>query len=187
MTDKQIVELYFQRSERALKETAAQYGQLFYRISYNILSNHEDAEECVSDTYLTAWETIPPTRPQRLGVFLSKITRRLSIDRWRSNHAEKRGGGELTVAIEELDWALASGDELEEGCMQRELTELLNRFLSRLPDTERDVFICRYWYLDSIKEIAVDFGFTQGKVKSMLMRTRNKLKVYLMEQGGAAL
>lgn len=184
MTDNQIVELYFRRSERALEETAAQYGQLFYRISYNILTNHEDAEECVSDTYLTAWETIPPTRPNRLGVFLSKITRRLSIDRWRRNTAAKRGGGQLTLAIDELDFCLASHEDVEENYIHKELTELLQSFLSGLPDTERDVFLCRYWYMDSIRDIAGDFGFTQGKVKTMLMRTRNKLRIYLERKGG---
>lgn len=184
MTDHQIVELYFQRSERALKETAAQYGQFFYRISYNILSNHEDAEECVSDTYLAAWQTIPPTRPQRLGVFLSKITRRLSIDRWRRNTAAKRGGSQLTLAIEELDFCLASQEDVEEHYLQKELTGMLQSFLSGLPETERNVFLCRYWYMDSIRDIATEFGFTQGKVKTMLMRTRNKLRVYLEKKGG---
>lgn len=187
MTDEQIVTLFFSRSERAIKETDKKYGAMFQRMAYNILYSHEDAEECVNDTYLTAWSTIPPARPQRLGVFLGKITRNLSIDRWRTRNAAKRGGGELTLAIEELDWTLASEDNLEETCIRRELTELLNRFLSSLPDTERDVFLCRYWYLDSIKEIAGDFGFTQGKVKSMLMRTRNKLKAYLIENGGCEL
>lgn len=184
MTDNQIVELFFHRSERALEETAARYGQLFYRISYNILTNHEDAEECVSDTYLTAWETIPPTRPNRLGVFLSKITRRLAIDRWRRITAAKRGGGQLALAVEELDYCLASRENVEEDYIKKELTGLLECFLSELPETERDVFLCRYWYMDSIREIAADFGFTQGKVKSMLMRTRNKLKIYLERKGG---
>lgn len=184
MTDEQIIELYFNRSERAIRETDRQYGTMFFRIACNVLANREDAEECVNDTYLKAWETIPPTRPRQLGVFLSKITRRISIDRWRSRNAAKRGGGELTLAIEELDWALASDENLEEAYVQKELTGLLNAFLAGLSDRERDVFICRYWYLDSIREIAGAFGYSQGKVKSMLMRTRNKLRTYLIAEGG---
>lgn len=184
MTDTEIIELYFCRSEQAIEETAIHYGHLFYRIAYNILTNREDAEECVSDTYLTAWNTIPPTRPNRLGVFLSKVTRRLSIDKWRKNTAVKRGGGQLTLALEELEGSLSAQSDVEEHYLQQELTELLNRFLLGLPEQERNVFICRYWYLDSIREISQDFGFTQGKVKSMLMRTRNKLRTYLEKEGG---
>ena len=184
MTDAQIIELYFRRSERAISETAAQYGNMFYRISYNILQNREDAEECVSDTYLTAWNRIPPTRPARLSVFLGKITRSLSIDLWRKKTASKRGGGQLDLALEELDWALSSGDDPETQYLRKDLTRLLNDFLRSLPDTERRVFISRYWYMDSAADIASDFGFTQGKVRSMLMRTRNKLRVYLEEEGG---
>lgn len=184
MTDAQIIELYFRRSEQAIRETAAQYGKMFFSISYNILHNHEDAEECVSDTYLTAWNRIPPTKPVRLGVFLGKITRSLSIDKWRKSTASKRGGGQLDLAIEELDWSLASGEDLEENYIRKDLTRTLNSFLRGLPDTERRVFICRYWYMDSTADIAADFGFTQGKVRTMLMRTRNKLKVYLEEKGG---
>lgn len=184
MTDSQIIDLYFRRSEQAITETAVQYGKMFYRISYNVLHNNEDAEECVNDTYLTAWNQIPPTRPNHLSVFLSKITRRLSIDKWRRNTAAKRGGGQLDMAVEELDWTLASKDDIEEDYIRSELTRDLNAFLNKLPDNERRVFICRYWYMDSIADIASEFGFTQGKVKTMLMRTRNKLKVYLQEKGG---
>ena len=187
MTDPQIIELYFRRSERAISETAARYGRLFFQISYNILHNHEDAEECVNDTYLTAWNKIPPTKPNSLSVFLSKITRRLSIDKWRRNSAAKRGGGQLTLAVEELDRTLSSGEDLEENFIRSELTRDLNAFLNKLPDQDRRVFICRYWYMDSVADIASDFGFTQGKVRTMLMRTRNKLKVYLEKKGGYAL
>lgn len=187
MTDNQIIALYFHRSERAITETAAQYGNLFFSIAHNILHNRQDSEECVNDTYLAAWNTIPPTRPKQLSVFLGKITRRLSIDKWRINSAAKRGGGQLTLAIEELDWALASPDNLEEQCIPSELTEHLNAFLKGLPEHEQQVFLCRYWYMDSIADIAHDFGFTQSKVRTMLMRTRNKLRAYLESKGGYSL
>lgn len=186
MTDTQIIDLYFLRSEKAIEETAAQYGHLFYKISYNVLHNAQDAEECVNDTYLTAWHRIPPTRPNHLSVFLSRITRSLSIDRWRKRNASKRGGGQLTLAVEELDRTLSSGENIEENYIRSELTQLLNDFLHKLPETECQVFVCRYWYMDSIDTICEEFGFSASKVKTMLMRTRRKLKVYLEERGGYA-
>ena len=184
MTDQQIIALYFCRSERAIAETAAQYGKLFYNVSYNILHNNEDAEECVNDTYLTAWNTIPPTKPTYLSTFLCKITRRLSIDKWRTKTAQKRGGDQMTLAVEELDRTLASDDDVEGTYIRRELTQELQNFLRQLPEQECRVFLCRYWYMDSIADIAKDFGYTQSKVKTMLLRTRRKLKAHLEEKGG---
>lgn len=180
MTDQQIIDLYFARSERAIQETHAQYGRYCYQIAYNILHIPEDSEECLSDTYLSAWNRIPPTRPSILSVYLARITRSLSIDRWRSSHSLKRGGGQLPLAIHELDGALGTGEDLEEQTIS---AQMLNTFLRSLPVTERDVFLCRYWYLDSIRDIARDFGFSESKVKSMLLRTRRKLKDYLTEGG----
>lgn len=185
MTDSQIIELYFLKSEQAIKETATRYGRLCYHISYNILYNREDAAECVNDTYLAAWDSIPPAKPNHLSTYLGKITRRLSIDKWRHNTARKRGRDQLTLAVEELDRTLSTGETLEENYLQSELTQTINQFLYRLHQDERNVFICRYWYLDSIAEISSDFGFSQSKVKSMLMRTRNKLKLYLEQEGAA--
>lgn len=178
MNDQQIIDLYFARSEAAITETDAQYGRYCYRISYNILYSPEDAEECVNDTYLSAWNQIPPTRPHCFSVYLGRITRSLSIDRWRRSHSTKRGQGQLPLAIHELDRCLSSGEDLEEQVLS---AQVLNSFLRGLKVTERDVFICRYWYLDSVQEIAADFGFSESKVKSMLMRTRNKFKQYIQE------
>ena len=178
MNDQQIIDLYFSRSEQALTETEAKYGRYCYRIAYNILFSPEDAEECVNDTYLSAWNQIPPTRPNYFSVYLGRITRSLSIDRWRRDHSKKRGNGQLSLAIHELDHCLSTGESIEDRYIS---VQMINTFLRSLPLTERDVFICRYWYLDSIKEIAADFGFTESKVKTMLMRTRNKLKQYLEE------
>lgn len=183
MEDCQIVSLYWERNEQAIQATAAKYGRYCYAISYNIISNREDAEECVNDTYLSAWNHIPPTKPSILSVYLSTITRNLSIDRWREKYAGKRGKGQVAVAAEELEYCLTKGDSPETVYLQKELSECLNAFLGSLPQTERKVFVSRYWYLDSIGDIAEHFGFTVPKVKNMLMRTRRKLKKHLVQKG----
>lgn len=183
MDDGQIIELFFQRSEQAIRETDARYGGYCYAIANNILCNKQDSEECVSDTYLKAWNHIPPTRPRRLAAYLGRITRRLAIDRWREGHTEKRGKGQLTVAIDELDRVLTSGQDPEKKLLQAELTAEVSRFLQNLGEVERRVFILRYWYMDPVADIARQLGFSEGKVSSMLMRTRKKLRAYFMESG----
>ena len=184
MDDNQILALYFNRMPEAIEATSRKYGTYCYSISYNILGNKQDAEECVNDTYLSVWERIPPVRPTCFSVFLGKITRNISISRWRSGQTIKRGKGQISIAIDELDYCLSSGFSLEEHYINSELKSLLNEFLGGLKDTERRVFLCRYWYLDSVSDIADQFGFSQSKTKSMLLRTRNKLKRYLLEKGG---
>ena len=182
MDDNAIIDLYFKRSEQAITETDTKYGRYCYSIAYNILSNREDSEESVSDTYMTAWNTIPPRHPSFLGAFLGKVTRHISIDRWRKSSAKKRGGGEIILALEELE-ACADVNNTESIVEQKELTKVLNRFLASLPETERNVFLCRYWYLDSIPAISEYSGFTQSKITSMLHRTRGKLRKRLCEEG----
>ena len=182
MDDPQIVELYFARSEAAIQETDRKYGRYCYTIAYNILSNPQDSEESVSDTYLAAWNTIPPRKPNFLNAFLGKITRHISIDRWRKRSAQKRCGKEMILALEELGECVAP-DTLEAELSQRELTRVLNHFLSGLPETERNVFLCRYWYMDSVEAIGKITGFSQSKVASMLHRTRGKLRKVLREEG----
>lgn len=184
MTDARIIELYWERSERAIEETDRKYGPYCSSIAYNILRDHEDAEESVNDTYLRAWNSMPPERPNILSAFLGKICRRLSIDRWRRGRAEKRGGGELPFALEELEYCLPSGngDPAEEAEL-RELQRLYERFLVSLRTQERRVFLCRYWYMDSIADIARRFGFTESKVTSMLHRTREKFRAVLEKEG----
>ena len=184
MTDNEIIDLYFSRSPDAISETEKQYGTYLANIAYNILGDRQDSEECVSDTYLAAWEQIPPLRPHRLGAFLGRITRNISVDKWRKEHTHKRGGGQLTLAVDELDRTLSGGTQPEAEFSKRELIRLLEEFLKGLKDTERRVFLCRYWYMDSISDIAVQFGFSQSKVKSMLLRTRTKLRRHLNEKGG---
>lgn len=182
MEDGQILDLYWARSESAIAETAAKYGGYCYTIAIHILTNNEDAEESVNDTYLAAWNAIPPRRPNLFAAFLGKITRHLSIDRWRSRTAYKRGGGEMVLALEELDGCVG-GETAEDAFDRRELGRSVNRFLDTLDEPERSVFLCRYWYLDSVAETAERFGFSESKVKSMLMRTRGKLKTHLEKEG----
>ena len=183
MNDKNIVDLYFNRDEEAITQTDKKYGRYCYSIAYNILTNKEDAEESVSDTYMTAWRAIPPRRPSVLSTFLGKITRHISIDRWRERSANKRGGGEVTLALEELEDCVAGLQNVEMEYERKELIQAYVKFLDILPVTERRVFLCRYWYVDSVEAIAEKFGFSQSKVKTMLYRTRTKLRKQLAEEG----
>lgn len=182
MDDNGIIELYFSRSEQAITETDTKYGGYCYSIAYNILANQEDSEESVSDTYLSAWNSIPPRKPVPLAPFLGKIVRHISIDMWRKRSAGKRGGGEMTIALEELQECVASRENIEEWYEQKELIRQVRAFAVSLPAVERNVFVCRYWYLDSASDIAKRFGFSESKVNSMLHRTRSKLKKHLMQE-----
>lgn len=183
MHDTEIVDLYWERNERAVEETAKKYGSYCYSIAYNVLSNHEDSEESVNDTYIEAWHAIPPHRPRVLSSFLGKITRRLAIDKWRNGHAKKRGGGELASVLEELEECALYSDSTEEHFDQQMLSRAINDFLGRLPAQERRVFVCHYFYIDSVDSICKQFGYSESKVKSMLFRTREKLRIYLQEEG----
>lgn len=182
MEDRAIIDLYFQRSEQAIVETDVKYGGYCYSIAYNILADREDSEESVSDTYMAAWNAIPPKRPGFFNAFLGKITRRISIDRWRKGSAKKRGGGEITLALEELEDCVGA-DSAESELERKELTRIINQFLSSLPETQRDVFLRRYWYMDSIQAISEYSGFSQSKITSMLHRTRGKLRKRLGQEG----
>lgn len=183
MDDREIVALYFQRSETAIAETDRKYGGYCYSIAYNILTNNEDAEESVSDAYLGAWNAMPPHRPSVLATFLGKLTRHAAIDHWRSRRADKRGGGEVILALEELEECAADHQTVEQAYARKELLRELDRFLETLPEEKRSVFLCRYWYLDSVADIAEHFGFSQGKVTSMLSRLRGKLHDQLEKEG----
>ena len=183
MEDNQIIHLYFERSEEAICQTAAKYGNYCHTIAYNILQNIEDSEECVNDTYWKAWGIIPPRRPKRLAAFLGKITRNLALDRYRRYTAEKRGGGEMAVALEELGDCVSSGENLEAHADEMVLTDILNRFLASLSAEQRMIFMRRYWYVSSVKEIADDYGITESKVKMSLLRCRNQLKAVLEKEG----
>lgn len=183
MEDSRIVELYWARSESAITETVSKYGKYCYSIAYNILANAEDADESVNDTYLGAWNSIPSHRPSILSSFLGKITRRLSIDKWRKRSADKRGCGEVPLVLEELQDCIPVEHDFEQTTQMSELEEVINRFVVALPKTEQKIFVCRYWYLDSILEISSHFGFSESKVKSVLYRVRKKLLSYLKKEG----
>ena len=183
MEDHAIIELYWERSEDAISKTAAKYGGYCYTIAYNILSNNEDAEESVNDTWLAAWNTMPPRRPKLLAAFLGKMTRYISLDRWKNRTARKRGGGEVPLVLEELEECISGDDSVEKEYLQKEFAKSLNQFVENLPDVERKVFLCRYWYMDSIETIAERFGFSESKVASMLHRTRGKLRKMLEQEG----
>ena len=181
MEDLEIVELYWLRDESALEETARKYGRYCYSIAYGILHNEADAEECVNDAYTAVWRAIPPHRPDVFSVFLGKITRRLALKSLRKKEALKRGGGEVPLILDEFSEAIPSSDNA--AALETEmLTEALNRFLEDIPVSERRVFLCRYWYFDSIKEISSRFGFGESRVKMMLKRTRDKLYAYLLKE-----
>ena len=183
MEDSAIVDLYFLRSETAIVETDRKYGKYCFTIAHNILANREDSEESVSDTYLAAWKSIPPRRPAVLATYLGKITRRIAIDRWRGRSADKRGGGEVILALEELADCIPDGSSPEERVFKKELGRCINRFLDNLPQQERNVFLLRYWYLHPVADIAEKFSWTQSKVTSMLHRLRGKLHKQLAKEG----
>lgn len=183
MEDTQILDLYFSRSEQAIQETDVKYGGYCYKIAYGILASREDSEESVSDTYLCAWNAIPPRRPTVFSAFLAKLTRNISINHWKRTHAKKRGGGQVCVALEELEGCVSGSETVEDRMARKEVAACLSRFLLTLSEEERKVFLCRYWYVNSIEEISVRMGFTTSKVKSMLFRTREKLKKVLEKEG----
>ena len=183
MEDKQIVELYWQRAEEAIPATAAKYGAYCRTIAYNILANDEDTEECVNDTWLKAWNSMPDNRPTLLGAYLGKLTRWLSLSRLRERGRLKRGGGEASVALEELAEVIADGTDIERELEMQELSAAVRIFLKGLDRTEREVFLSRYWFLLPVKEIAGRFGFSPNKVSTKLYRTRRKLQSYLKEEG----
>ena len=183
MTDEKIVELYWERSEAAIEETKKAYGRYFHYIAYGILRNDEDSEEIVNDTYWKAWKIIPPERPNPLKAFLGRITRQLALNRLELNQAQKRGGGQYTLVLEELAECISNGNDGADVAETIALRDCLNDFLRSLPLEARRVFIKRYWYMNSILEIAEAFSMSESKVKSLLMRTRKKLKKYLSKEG----
>lgn len=183
MDDRQIIELYNERSEAAISETADKYGKYCHYIAYNILYNEQDSEECVNDTWFRAWNTIPPQQPNKLSAFLGKITRNLALDRYKYYTREKRGGGETTLVLEELNECLTYGNSTEQAVDEMLLVEKLNAFLRSLPAKKRQVMVRRYWYLSPIHEIANDFGMSESGVKTLLHRTRNELKQILEREG----
>ncbi len=183
MEDKDIIALFFERSERAIEQTASKYEAYCNTIAFNILADAEDAEECVQDSYLRLWNTIPPQRPNCLRSFLGKITRNLALDRWDREKALKRGGGELPLALDELAECVAGAEQPEAAFDRASLTAAINAFLAELTPAARQVFVRRYWYLDSVRAIAEKTGGTEGSVKTSLSRSRAALRERLEKEG----
>lgn len=180
MDDNGIIEMYFARNEEAVRETASKYGAYCATIARNILGNAQEEEECVNDVYFRAWSSIPPTRPRSLRAYLARLTRNAALNRIRSRNAQKRGGG-FEAASEELS-DIADAYSVEEEFDAAVLAELINKFLAALPRDKRLVFMGRYWYFDSVKNIAAKTGFTQSKVNMTLSRTRAELKEFLEKE-----
>ncbi len=185
MEDRQIIELYNERSEAAISETADKYGKYCYSIAYHILYNDQDSEECVNDTYLRTWKAIPPQCPEKLSTFLGRITRNLALNRYRYYTREKRGYGQTSLVLDELQECVpaAGSTEPQQVAEDKLLAEVLNHFLHELSIEKRMMFLRRYWYMSSIKEIAKDYEISEGNVKMTLLRIRNKLKQTLEKEG----
>ena len=183
MEDAEIVELYWARDEDAVGQTKTKYGAYLNRVAYNILFDLEDSQECVSDTLLAAWRSMPDNRPKNLRTYLGKITRQVSIDLYRRRNRMKRYASEYAISLEELGDSFTDGRTPEDELNARLLTETVNRFLRTLPDEARNTFIGRYYFFDSVKNVARYCGMSESKCKSMLYRTRQGLKVYLQKEG----
>lgn len=182
MEDEKIIELFFERSEQAIKEVDTKYGRACHNISYNILHNRLDAEECVNDTYLGAWNAIPPARPNPLLTYLCKIVRNLSLKRYYMKEAIKRNST-YDVAMEELEAYLSSPNTVEAEIEARELARIIEGFLDTLSVENRVIFLRRYWFSDTYSDIAQRVGLTEKNVSVRLTRTRSKMREYLLERG----
>lgn len=183
MEGKEIIELFFKRDESAVEKTAETYGSYCKKIAMNILDSHEDSEECVNDAFLKAWELIPPNRPEKLSAFLGKLTRNLAINKLKYRSAEKRGSLKSDLILDELSEVISDNSSVELQQERKELIREINGFLRKLPGQKRNVFIRRYWYCDSVKEIAVSNGLSENNVSVILNRTRKKLKQHLEKKG----
>ena len=181
MDDLKLIELYFQRDEQAIRETDAKYGKLCHSIAYNILKNHEDSEECVNDTYVGIWNAIPPVKPNNFTSFICKITRNLSLKHLEFSTRKKRSP-DILVSLDELA-AILPDDRYAPDVSDEETGKLISNFLRHQKEDARNVFLRKYYFFDSIEEIANRYAFTESKVKNMLFYTRNKLKDYLIKEG----
>ena len=180
MDDNRIIDLYFERNELAIDETRVKYGKLLHRVAYNILNDAEDSEECVDDTYMRAWNAMPPNRPRILSAFLAKITRNLSINRYLQNKSRRRYLASDTVFEEIADCIPDTQGPISDTIALR---DAINGFLSTLEQTSRKIFVKRYFFMMSIKEISIEIRTSTSNVKVNLMRTREKFKTYLEKAG----
>lgn len=182
MEDSAIIDLYWNRDQRAISETAGKYGPFLLRLVWNILRSRSDAEECVNDTYLRAWNAIPPARPAAFRAWLGRIARNLSLDRWKAARTQRRGDG-MEVLLGELTECVPAPRGVEQHLEDQEIASLISGFLRRLPAESRRFFLRRYWYGQELADIAEEQGCGVGKVKSSLFRTRKALRAYLEKEG----
>lgn len=183
MIDEKIVDMYWARSESAIEETSKKYGRYFHTIAYNILRNEEDSQECVSDTYLSAWKSMPQERPRKLSAFLGRITRNLALSRYEYYNAEKRGRCQVSLALDELEECIPESGGRDPVTERVILKDVLNRFLEELDESSRNIFVSRYFYLNSPGEIAEKYRVTENNVYVILHRARNRLKEILTKEG----
>jgi len=181
--DEEIVELYWQRNEQAIEETSKKYENYCYTISYNILNDPEDCKECVNDTWLNTWNSIPPARPYSLKMYVAKIVRNLAFNRYNANTAQKRNNGQMPLVLSELEEVIASDKNVEKEVMAKELGKAISSFIRSLSQEDGNMFIRRYFHADSIREIARSFKISENNVAVRLARSRQKLKTYLQEEG----
>lgn len=183
MLDRDIIDLYFKRDEAAIVRTKEKYGNYLFTVASNIVEIREDAEECVNDTYLDAWNSMPPKFPDFLKLYLAKLTRNRSFHVFRDKRAKKRGAGEMPVVLDELSECLSGGKEPEELLDEKELAAIIGEFLEKAGEAERGMFLCRYFYAQPVKNIAKQFGVSENYVSVNLHRMREKLKGYLATEG----
>ena len=183
MEDEAIVSLYWQRNESAIRETERKYDRYLTKIAMNILADREDSRESVNDTYLAAWNSMPPHRPGVLSTYLGKITRRISIDRFRYRNREKRRQSEYEISLSELGDCVSGGNTTEEAVNGKLLADAIGIWLRLQPEENRNLFLCRYYFLDSLQEVAKHCGITESKCKTVLHRIRKSLKEYLEKEG----
>ena len=182
MEDKQIVDLFWARSEAAISETEKKYGRYCHYIAYEILGNNEDAKEVVNDTYLKLWNTIPPRRPEPLKPYVGTLSRQLALDAYKAQTAQKRGG-RVTLVLDELSECIPDTDSGEDIGESVALSDALTRFIRSLPPKTRNIFVRRYFYMSSVAEIAKDFSMKESNVTMHLLRTRKKLELFLKKEG----
>lgn len=183
MEDNRIVALYWARDDRAIDESQRKYGGYCMAIAGRILARQQDAEESVNDTWLGAWNAMPPHRPTVLATFLGKLTRRIALKRWEAERAQKRGGDTVALALEELGECVDGSGDVQQAVEATALAECINGFVLALPQREQTVFLRRYWYLEGVAQIAAELSMTESAVKSMLHRTRLRLREKLEQEG----
>lgn len=183
MDDKEIIAMLCSRDENAIKILKSKYGDKLIGLSYRILGNMEDVEECINDTFLKVWDSVPDDKPEFLFSYCAKITRNLSINRLKKNTTVKRGGNDVKIVFSELEECISDHETVESIAEYNELSRLISEFLATLKQEQRVMFVERYWYVEKVKDIAITHDCTTKKVEMVLLRTRRKLKEYLSKRG----